>query len=322
MQNPYSNSGRYSSDQQQQQTYGNVPFGQGNAYPYFQRRRRRGCLSCLVTLVVLIGLAGAGIGIFFAATGGNNPIASFITNTNSSTQVSERTVISATTHPNIVINNSTGFVRVHAGSANNQVIAEAIGGSSDFGNTSFPYTHSSDGHTITIDAGDLTDGTLDLTVPATSDLKIDTDGIEVVGVSGQMSLTSPAGPITITQSSLTGKSTLDNNGGPIFAIQDMLIGNTTMSNNGGVITFSGSIASNGKYTFDSNGSMVDVTLPATSSFHLDVTGNIDTFTTDFPGIPMQNAAFGHGEIHTNVGHDPGATLSIDLNGGPAVLHKQ
>jgi hypothetical protein len=137
-----------------------------------------------------------------------------------------------------------------------------------------------------------------------------------------MSLTSPAGPITITQSSLTGKSTLDNNGGPIFAIQDMLIGNTTLSNNGGVITFSGSIAPNGKYTFDSNGSVVDVTLPATSSFHLDVTGNIDTFTTDFPGIPMQNAAFGSREIHTNVGHDPGATLSIGLNGGPAVLHKQ
>src|SRR5579864_609074 len=104
MQNPYSNSGQYSSDQQQQQTYGNVPFGQGNAYPYFQRRRRRGCLSCLVTLVVLIVLASAGIGIFFAATGGNNPIVSFITNTNSNTQISERTVISATTHPNIVLN--------------------------------------------------------------------------------------------------------------------------------------------------------------------------------------------------------------------------
>ena len=83
-----------------------------------------------------------------------------------------------------------------------------------------------------------------------------------------------------------------------------------------------STAPHGKYTFDSNGSMVDVTLPATSSFHLDVTGNIDTFTTDFPGIPMQNAALGPGEIHANVGHDPGATLSMDLNGGPAVLHKQ
>jgi hypothetical protein len=320
MQNPYSNSGWYGSDQQQQQMYANTSYGQGNAYPFIQRRRRRGCISCLVTLVVLIGVAGAGVGIFFAVTGGNNPLTSLITN--SGTQVYERTVISSNTHPNIVINNSTGFVRVHAGSAANQILAEVIGGSNDSGETSLPYTRGSDGQTITIDAGNIIDGTLDLTVPATSDLKIDTDGIDVVGIRGQMSLTSPAGPITITQSRLTGTSKLDNNGGPIFAIQDMLIGNVTFSNNGGVITFSGSIAPNGKYTFDSNGSMVDVTLPATSSFHLDVTGNIDTFTTDFPGIPTSNSFPGADEIHTNVGHDYSATMTISLNGGPAVLHKQ
>jgi hypothetical protein len=67
-----------------------------------------------------------------------------------------------------------------------------------------------------------------------------------------------------------------------------------------VITFSGSIAPNGKYTFDSNGSMVDVTLPATTAFHLDVTGIIETFTTGFPGISMPNSDLGGDEIHTNV----------------------
>jgi len=318
MQNFDNNSDWYGSGSQQM--YGNAAFGQGIMYPYVRRRVRRGCFSCLSTIVVLIIVAGVSIGIFFAATGGNNPLTFFTAN--SSTQVSERTVISATTHPKIVLNNSTGFVQVHAGSASNQIIAEVIGGSNDFGDTSLPYTRGSDGETITIDAGNVVDGTIDLTVPATSDLKIDTDGIQVVGVRGQMSLTSPAGPITITQSNLTGKSMLDNNGGPIFAIQDMLIGNVTLSNNGGVITFSGTIAPNGKYTFDSNGSMVDVTLPATSSFHLDVTGNIDTFTSDFPGISMPNSDFGGGEIHTNVGTDPSATVTMDLNGGPVVLHKQ
>ncbi len=300
-----------------QDPFGNRAFRQINASPYVQRRRRSGCLSCVTTLIILIALVAGGLGVYMGVTHGNNPLVALFTNLNA--QVAARTVISSNSHPIIVISNSNGFVSVHAGSANNQVIAEVIG-ASDFGDSSIPYTRGSDGQTLTLDATDIVDGTLDLTVPATSDLQIDTDGIEVVGVSGQMSLTSPSSAITITQSSLTGTSKLDNNGGPIFAFQDQLDGNVTMSNNGGVITFLGSIATSGKYTFDSNGSSVDVTLPTTSSFHLDVTGNIDSFTTNFPGIAQQNASSGAGEIHTNVGKSPGATVAIDLNGGPAVLH--
>ena len=57
-----------------------------------------------------------------------------------------------------------------------------------------------------------------------------------------------------------------------------------------------------------------MTLPKSSAFRLNVSGIIDTITTNFTGIPdnLDN-------IKTNIGSDPQATLNMDVSNGPMVL---
>ena len=265
----------------------------------------------MVILLLVIGL-GSGLYMFTAAL-----FSSISTqNTGTQAQISDITTLPASTHPTIIIKSGSGFVRIHAGTDAHHIIAGIINPSFD---SSFPSYTSSNGNQIITFNDTLSGDGLDLTVPTTTDLQIDSDGIEVVGVIGQMALTSPSGAITLIQSTVSGQSKLDNNGGPIFALEDSLSGQVTMSNNGGPITFGGVIAPNGKYTFSSNGSSIDITLPRTSIFHLDVSGIVDAFTTDFPGVFAPDAT--SGELHQDVGHAPSAKLSLDINGGPIVLHK-
>lgn len=331
MQNSDPNANWYGADQQN--VYANSPYtGPNQQSPQFSsslfnnphaklnangpyRRRGRGCtLGIILSLVILFILIGAGVGIFSYVS------RSFSTLINpnsggSQGQISNTVTIPTTTHPTVIIASGSSFVRIHAGKDTTHIVAGII--NATFDSSAPTFTTSNNGSTITFD--DTLSGDLDLTVPTTTNLQIDDDGIEVIGVVGQMSLTSPSAAITLIQSTLTGQSKLDNNGGPIFALEDLLGGQVTMSNNGGPITFSGSVSTNGKYTFSTNGSSIDLTLPATANFHLDVTGIIDAFTSDFPGIgsPDPNS----GEIHQDIGHSPTSTIAIDINGAPITLHK-
>ncbi len=291
--------------------FSNNPYAKLNVYPPKRRRRRWPCL--VFTLLILLVLIGVSVGIFSYVFRIFSTVDSF--GNGSQAQISDVVTIPVSTHPTIIINSGSSAVRIHAGKDTTHIIA----GISDpsFDSSSPAFTSSNNGSTITFD--DTLSGNLDLTVPTTTNLQVEDDSIAVIGVIGQMSLSSPSGTITLLQSTLSGQSKLDNNGGSIFALEDSLNGQVTMDNNGGPITFSGVVAPNGKYTFSSNGSMIDLTLPATANFHLDVTGIIDAFTTDFPGIssPDPNS----GEIHQDIGHAPTAIVSIDINGAPIVLHK-
>ena len=316
-QNAYGNSPFTGSDQQAAQfstNLSNNAFAKLNANgPY--RRRRRGCtVGIIITLMILLALIGAGVGIFSYATRSFGTLTN-LNSGNSQGQVSDTVTIPTNTHPTVIIASGSSFVHIHASKDATHIIAGII--NATFDSSAPTFTTSNNGSIITFD--DTLSGDLDLTVPTTTNLQIDDDGIEVIGVVGQMSLTSPSAAITLIQSTLTGQSKLDNNGGPIFALEDLLVGQVTMSNNGGPITFSGSVTSNGKYTFSANGSSIDITLPANANFHLDVTGIIDSFTTDFPGLasPDPNS----GEIHQNIGPSPTATIAIDINGAPITLHK-
>jgi hypothetical protein len=293
-----------------------------------QYRRSRSPLWIILVLAVLLLIGGGVTGFLLLRTMHGTPQTQSNSNgTSAQIQAHGQLTLSVTSHPTVIIENDAGFIHVKTGSASNMVtlqLGQSSNGSSNSGNGTIPYTETSDHSTIILSLSPPDGSDLTVTVPATSDLKLHTNDGEIMvdGVSGQMNLVSNTGSVTVTHSTINSASILNDNTGAINATQDMLQGHVTLSNNSGSITFSGSIDPLGICTLQDNGGTVDMSLPATSSFHLDVTGNIDTFTTDFLGIPMQNAAFGPGEIHTNVGHDPGATLSIDLNGGPAVLHKQ
>jgi hypothetical protein len=176
-------------------------------------------------------------------------------------------------------------VQVRAGTANNQVVLQQGWAPFVF------YSLDQGSNTITTDSCDLT-----IIVPPTTDVKIDADTIDIFGVTGQFALTTNGGSITLAQDTLTGQSTLDNNGGPI--------------------TFQGALAANEQATFDANGGLIDLTLPGSASFRLNVTGILGTITSEFPEIQASQV-----DTHVNVGSSPTAQLTLSVNGTPVVIHK-
>jgi len=298
----------------------NFQYSNAGPYPYMgqaQYRRRGSCLRSLFVFIIVVALLGVG-GTFIARN----------------TILVGPTTISVSAHPTLVIdskaNNGSTFTRdstsihIHAANTGNKIVLQAM---NPYGiplslSVPIPYDRSSDGSTVIIDVDSLQSSRIDVTVPAATNLKSDTNSknIEVDGVTGQMVLTSNSGSITVTNSTLSASSLLANNSGVINATQDTLSGPVTFNNNEGPITFNGSIDSSGVYQFQSNSGAINVTFPRNASFHLDATvnsANNASITTDFPGLSVKNAA-----IHANVGSPPRAQVTLYSNGGSIKLHAQ
>ena len=196
-------------------------------------------------------------------------------------------VITVDSEATLFIDNCTGFVHIHASTSTNQVVLQGPGG------IFVSSSHAQDSDTIIINGCDL-----NMTVPVSINLKINADEIDVFGVNGQMNLSTNGGSIVLMQDTLKGKSVVDNNGGPTI--------------------FQGSIDSTANSTFSSNGGSLDLSLSKDASFHLKTTGNIDTFTTNYPGI-----AIGHNGVpDVNIGTSPQAMLTLDVNGSSVILRKE
>jgi len=228
------------------------------------RRRRRNPLPGIIFLLLILG----GIGFFFYKWQTGN-------------------VIAVDSGATLFIDECTGYVHVHASASTNQVVLQGLGGIFVFS------SHAQDSDTIIINGCDL-----DMTVPASINLKINADEIDVFGVSGQMNLTTNGGSIVLVQDTLKGTSVLDNNGGPTI--------------------FQGSLDSAANPTFSSNGGSVDISLPNDASFHLQIKGSVDTLTTNYPGIAVANNSI----PETNIGISPQTTLTLDVNGSSVILHKE
>jgi len=298
----------------------NFQYSNAGLYPYrgrAQYRRQGSCLRSLFVFVVVVAVLGIG-GTFIARN----------------TILAGPTTISVSALPTLVIdsqaNNGSTFtpdttsIHIHAANTGNKIILQALNPYGIPLSLSVPisYDRSSDGSTVIIDVDSLQSSRIDVTVPAGTNLKSDTNSknIEVDGVTGQMVLTSNSGSITVTNSTLSASSLLANNSGAINATQDTLSGPVTFNNNEGPITFNGSIDSSGVYQFLSNSGSIDVTFPRHASFHLNATvnsANSASITTDFPGLSVKNAA-----IHANLGRPPRAQVTFYSNGGSIKLHAQ
>jgi len=227
------------------------------------RRRRRNPLPGIIFLLILLG--GIGFFVYKLQTGN---------------------VITVDSGATLFIDQCTGYVHVHASTSTNQVVLQGLGGIFVFS------SRAQDSDTIIINGCDL-----DMTVPASINLKINADEIDVFGVSGQMTLSTNGGSIVLAQDTLKGASVLDNNGGPII--------------------FQGSIDSASNPKFSSNGGSIDISLPGDAAFHLKTTGILDTLTTNVPGITTGDT----GLPQANVGNSPQATLTLEVNGSSVILHK-
>lgn len=289
-----------------------VPMVPGN--PYFRRRstRRRGPrLGCLITFVVLAAL----LFISYTTFAHSWPIFG-------------PTTITVSAHPTLIINSQRyekidlPTIHIHTGTDANKIILQVISP----GNVPLPWNfgidgfqQNSDSSIIIIDGDPVGGRTLDVTVPADTDLKLHTNSanINVTGVTGQMTLTANDGSITLTHCNVNGTSLLNDNTGAINVTQSALNGQITLSNNTGHITFIGSIGSPGTYDIENNDGSIDATLGQSASFHVNATTNSGSITTDYPGTHLQNK-----EIHADVGSSPHALLSLNTNSGTITLHKQ
>jgi len=217
-------------------------------------------------------------------------------------------------HPAIVITNDIGTIHVRAGGAGSDVniqVTKHTALLTDVNDTDVRYTQNSTNNTITVDVVRLTTVNLftspsvaiDATVPSAADLhlKTNTGGIDVTGISGQLSLRSETGSLAATQGVLAAGSQL--------------------STNTGTVTFDGAIGPQGSYQFLTNTGSVNVTLPGTPAFHVDASTNTGSVWTDFPGLMVQHPSLTSSEMHADVGSTPQATVTLRTNTGSVSLHR-
>jgi hypothetical protein len=196
--------------------------------------------------------------------------------------------LSVGAHPTIISDSCNGPVFVQAGPAN-QVTLMGI----------FPqYTQDSASNTIEItqcDAG------ITLIAPPEANLQMDVnDEITVLGVSGIMQLSANGSRLTLEHVTLEGKSKVEDNGG--------------------AIVFNGTLSQGSASILSGNGGSLDVTLPASASFSLQLTGILGPFVSNFPNVQISPDQLG--AFQANVGSNPtAAKLTLDLNDTNVVFSK-
>jgi hypothetical protein len=214
-------------------------------------------------------------------------------------------------NPALVLTSDGGSVTINRGSGNNRIIVQAKKYASFGGNlNNLHINYSQNGSTLTVAATspgpfnlfNATSVDFIVTVPNSTDLQAHTNAgsINVNGVNGKMLLTSNAGTIRATQSSL--------------------IGDSQFHTNAGTINFNGSIGSTGTYEFQTNAGSIDITLTGNPSFILKANTNAGSITSSFPVAVNRNG--GGATANGNIGTSPQATLTLITNAGSINLNKR
>jgi hypothetical protein len=215
--------------------------------------------------------------------------------------------------PTLVIKEEAGTIRVHTGEGeSNQVIVQATkqsrGWMSSPDKMQISYAQKGDGNTITVkaDGGWSIFGRnsvdFDVTVPRYTDLKLKTDAgkIQVMGVSGQMSLTSDAGSIQATQV--------------------MLNGHSTLKTDVGSVTLEGAIDPTGSYELKTDVGSINVTLPGNASFHVVAKTDVGSFNSNFPVASRRDVPGARAD--GDVGASPHAKLTLKTDVGSINLFRE
>lgn len=200
------------------------------------------------------------------------------------------TTLSVGAHPTILGDGCNGgMVFVQAGAENQVTIT---------GSGTYEYTQDNASNTVEFTS---CDNGLTLTVPPEANLQIDaSEEITVLGVSGTMNLSTNGSRVVLEQVTLEGASKIDDNGG--------------------AVVFSGQIAQGSSPTLSDNGGSIDVTLPASASFHLAFTGILGPIASNVPGV--QTTSENMTELKVDVGSNPGTTkLTLDLNDTSVVFNQ-
>jgi hypothetical protein len=243
------------------------------------------------------------------------------------TGTGESTVLAVSSHPTLVIdsevssssrfeNQDKAPIHIQAVATNQKLTLNAANVATDPNDGSasrvIHYSQTQGGDVTTLQVLSGYTGSINITVPMQTNLKISTlsSSVEVIGVTGQMVLLTNSGLLRIKNSTLSGASVLDSNSGSIEVEQSTLEQVVTLSNNSGPITFNGRLNARGNYHLIDNSGRIDVTLSSKDAFHLDAVVNGGTIAAEFPRLTGTNK-----EMHGDVGGSNRAQLSLYNNSG-------
>ena len=217
-------------------------------------------------------------------------------------------------HPRILVNNDFGSIHVKGESQGNEVSIQATQRNWILlGETAAPaqihYEQNKDDNSVTITVErsgsglSVTEIILNITVPWYSDVNLATKAgsIDVTTVTGQMSLHTNAGSITVRQSTLGGSSIVQTNAGSV--------------------SFEGAIDPQGAYQFMTNTGSVHVVLPLHTAFHVDARTDIGSITTNVPGVVVTRLNYMNSEAHGDIGNPPRGTITLRSNLGSIYLQQ-
>jgi hypothetical protein len=216
---------------------------------------------------------------------------------------------------NLIVDNPFGALRIHRGSADAVEVRGTRYYSSLFpSRTSYPLNATQQGNQVRVEVwnpqargsftlGDFGRIDLDITVPESSDIHVQSDAssITVDGIQGHAFIRTNAGTIDVKNASLASRSFLHTHAGTINAQNVKLEGDTRMETNAGTISFSGSVNPGSQYSFETNAGTIDMALPAGTAFILDAKTNVGTVSNQFG--------------NTNAEEGPKATLHLRTNLG-------
>jgi hypothetical protein len=270
-----------------------APGGGYGQQQYGRRSRGRRPWFWIILAIIFLSLASGG---FRSMNGFGNG------------HVVERQQYTVNGQPTIVVNDTSGTIRVDVGGSGTGVTIQATKRGDFFGNPNdIKVDYSQSGNTINAGVPEGVPGSVDfeITVPQGSNLQLNTNSgdINVDGVSGQMTLTTNSGDIQMTSDSMTGTSKIVTNSGDI--------------------RFDGTIDTSGTYQFRSDSGSIDVSVPGSSVFHLDASTTSGSITAgDFPGVQKSNTGQ---SASVDVGGNPQsqrATVIIHTESSEITLHQQ
>lgn len=283
-------------------------------------RHRRGSWFWILAAIIVIALFAYPVGedaillfwrvlLIIAAGGLFFALFRVISKSRPSTSSVETHTFSVGAQPKIIIRDDVGAIRVHPGGEDYQVVVQAtkrqrilMGGEIDI-----HYDQNNAKNAITVKASNgwsfigskWVD--FDITVPRNADLELKNDAgsITVDGIAGQISCSTDAGSVKVTNTWLCGKSNL--------------------KTDAGTITFSGALDPNGSYQMSTDAGTVSVTLPPNASFHLDAKTDVGSISSDFP-LNIRRV-FPGGKARCDVGLPPYPALKLRSDVGSINIRK-
>ncbi len=231
-----------------------------------------------------------------------------------STENSETRRFSISEHPRILVNNDFGSIHVIGEGQGNEVSVQVmqrnwilIGENATPAHIHYEQNNDDNSVLITVERSgsgfSVTEVILNIMVPWNADLTLATKAgsIDVTTVTGQMSLHTNAGSITVRQSTLGG--------------------NSTVQTNAGSVSFQGAIDPQGAYQFMTSTGSVHVVLPSHSAFHVDARTDVGSITTNIPGLQVIRLNYMNSEAHGDVGNPPRGIITLRSNLGSIYLQQ-